>query len=95
MIQAPMMNLDVWQSLGAALASVIFLVTWSFRHHSGIMRLRRDGTMIADAGGHLVSIWWEHIWLARFSDEWRDRYGTTWAFGYGRDAMWFYTPRSK
>lgn len=65
------------------------------RYRPFIMRVRRDGTIISDSSGWLVSLFGDRCWIARFGAEWRERYPWTWACGCGRDRVWFYTPRER
>jgi hypothetical protein len=60
-----------------------------------VFRLKRDGTMIMDTGPGAWSLSLFDLWVARFSNDWRNRYPTTWAVGYGSKHIWFYSPSEK
>lgn len=62
---------------------------------ASVMRVQRDGTIVSDYSRGAWSLELFDCWLACFGEDFRQRYGATWAVGYGRDKMWWYYPPPK
>lgn len=60
----------------------------------GVMRYDpKARALVADSQG--VQFTGLSLWVARFSDDWRGIYGSTWAIAFGRGPTYYYYPRRK
>lgn len=60
----------------------------------GVMRMDPTKRLwVADPDG--VQLTLLGLWLARFGDDWRYRYTSTWAIAFGRGPTYFYFPAPK
>lgn len=84
--------------LAVALAGTIWwlaIMSRALGYKPGVLRAFRNGQLVADPSGVTFTALDDYAWIARFGPAWRDRYPTTWACGYGRDCVWWYTPKEK
>lgn len=76
------------------LAMAAFLLVCTVRVRRGAMRMMKNRTLISDQGEGAWTVEWASLWLVHFSRDWRDQYGSTWAFGIGNEDVWHYYPRA-
>ena len=84
----------------AVLALLLALATFllaTVRVRPGVLRMlrTRPSTMITDNGRGAWTVTWASLWVGRMSDEWRERYGSTWACGDDSHAWYYYPTEGK
>lgn len=84
---------EFWDVAWRLVALALVLLVLSSRYKPFVMRLRRNGSMIADPNGWTITLFYDNVWIARFGKDWRASYNSTWAVGYKRSHIWFYEPR--
>jgi hypothetical protein len=60
----------------------------------GVFRMLRDGTLLSDSSRDAFTVAIGCAWVARFGEDWRAKYPTTWAAGLG-SRVWYYTPKER
>lgn len=84
---------EQWAKALTVILLVLAIVYMTSSLRKGIVRLRKNGNMLIDHDGWILTLADDALWFARFSADWRGRYGSSWAVGYKRTHIWFYQPK--